>query len=233
MDEAKLARHRAVQNVAKSVLAALGPTIGPDDTERTVAERAAAMLAASGIAETWYYSRPALVLLGSRSCLSISGKDYRPAAEPVGAWNLVTVDLSPLRDGVCGDCARSFCIENGRWTPEPMRPEFRLGLEIERELHREMRAFVRPATSFATLYDFAAARIHERGFENLDFLGNVGHGVDVNRAKRRYIQPGNDEPLAAAELFTFEPHVRAVGSGWGFKHENIYYFDEQGRCREL
>jgi hypothetical protein len=29
--------------------------------------------------------------------------------------------------------------------------------------------------------------------------------------------------LGTAEMFTFEPHVRAVGGAWGFKHEDVYW----------
>lgn len=108
-----ISAHREVQAVAKKVLAALGSTINPLDTERTIAERATAMLAREGVTDTWYYECPALVLLGSRSRLSISGREYVPNEEEVGFFNLVTVDLSPLRGDIWGDCARSFFIEEG------------------------------------------------------------------------------------------------------------------------
>src|SRR5690349_20681993 len=95
-----LAEHRAVQRIARQVLADLAPTICASDTEFAIAQRAVASLRSRGIMETWYHNCPALVLLGSRSCLSISGRDYVPAQEPVGReTNLVTVDLSPMRAG--------------------------------------------------------------------------------------------------------------------------------------
>lgn len=105
--------YREVQAIAKAVLAELGATICAQDTERTITDRAIQFLAKRGITETWYHNCPAFVLLGSRSCLSISGRDYVASDEPVGNVNLVTVDLSPSRDGVWGDCARSFYILGG------------------------------------------------------------------------------------------------------------------------
>ena len=75
-----------------------------------------------GVFATWYYDCPALVLLGSRSCVSISGRHYVPSDERVGEFNLVTVDLSPLLDGVPGDFARSLCVENGEVTDTPASP---------------------------------------------------------------------------------------------------------------
>jgi hypothetical protein len=92
--------HRGIQGIAKTVLSELGGTIGPADTERTISDRAANLLAGHGITETWYYECPAFVLLGSRSCLSISGRDYRPSDERVGSTNMITVDLSPMREGI-------------------------------------------------------------------------------------------------------------------------------------
>jgi hypothetical protein len=38
--------------------------------------------------------------------------------------------------------------------------------------------------------------------------------------------------LKEVPFFTFEPHVREVDGIWGFKHENIFYFNQDG-CVEL
>lgn len=226
-------KHRAVQAVAKQVLAGLAPTLGPDDTEFTIATRATAMMADMGITQTWYYACPALVLLGSRSCLSISGSRYEPASERVGYTNLVTVDLRPSKAGVWGDCARSFFVEEGTVVAEPRSDEFRRGKEAERELHDAMVAFVTPETTFQDLFDDSNRRIAELGFENLDFLGNLGHTIESAREDRRYIENGNRLRLSNARLFTFEPHIRAPDGRWGFKHENIYSFRKDGRVEEL
>src|SRR5690349_13373666 len=106
-----IAAHRQAQQAAQAVLRELTGQIGPDDTEQSIADTAAAALSAHGVPQTWYYDCPALVLLGSRSCRSESGRSYRPGLEPVGQTNLVTIDLSPSYNGHWGDCARSFPIE--------------------------------------------------------------------------------------------------------------------------
>lgn len=226
-------QHSAVQGVAKRVLASLGETIGPADSGQSIAQRATRMMADLGIRETWYYDCPALVLLGSRSCLSLSGRDYRPAGEQVGLTNLITVDLSPSCAGIWGDCARTFVVEDGCCVREPSLPEFQEGVAAERELHAGMLAFVRPDTSFEALFEFANGLIRTLGFENLDFLGNVGHSIASARADRVYIQAGNAARLGEVGLFTFEPHIRKRGGTWGFKHENIYGFGPQGRAVEI
>jgi hypothetical protein len=118
----------AIQSAAKAVLDELATQIGPESTEATVAAAAQAMLSARGYPRTWYHECPALVLLGSRSCLSISGQAYLPADEPVGQFNLVTVDLSPRDGALWGDCGRSFCVEDGVVVQNPRDPELAAGL---------------------------------------------------------------------------------------------------------
>lgn len=221
-----VSRHREVQAGAKAVLSALAASITARDCERTIAERASALLKGAGFADTWYYDCPALVLLGSRSCLSVSGRDYRPNDEEVGVENLVTVDLSPRRGSFWGDCARSFCIENGRCSVVPLGHEFREGLAFESRLHAQMRAFVTPATTCDELFRYGTGLIQAGGFENLDLHGNLGHSIVQRLEDRAYIEAGNAHRLGDLGLFTFEPHIRRRGAHWGFKHEDIYYFDD-------
>lgn len=225
--------HRRVQDAAKAVLRALAEDIGPDDTEDSIAKRATTALAHRGIRETWYHDCPALVLLGSRSSMSVSGRDYRPGSESVGQNNLVTIDLSPSHLGCWGDCARSFPVEQGRVTFSPSSPAFSAGLSLLRRLHSGMRLFVRPQTTFHELAIWTARQIESAGFVNLDFRGNVGHSIATRREDRIYIEEGNTMPLGEVSFFTFEPHVRAAGERWGFKHEDIFFFDAVGNIQEL
>ncbi|MEK6258555.1 MAG: M24 family metallopeptidase [Planctomycetota bacterium] len=228
-----IAEYKLVQTAAKGVLSELAGTITSSDSERTIAVRAIGLLADRGITETWYYECPALVLLGSRSCLSISGRRYSPSDELVGMTNLVTVDLSPQVNGIWGDCARSFFIEGGRCVSQPETLEFQRGCEAQRALHAAMADFVRPDTTFDQLFCFANAKIVALGYENLDFLGNLGHSIATTLDERRYIEAGNTRRLDEVGLFTFEPHIRMIGGAWGIKHENVYHFGADGMVQEL
>lgn len=225
----KLDQYKKVQSIAKNVLGRLGDFISADSTESTIAESAKRLLKEQGVHETWYHDVPAFVLLGGRSCLSLSGRDYEPAHEQAGQNNLITVDLSPSIDGVWGDCARSFVIENGVCTTEPETSEFTEGLLTEKRLHQKMMEYVTPGTRLSELYDFGNTLIQEYGYENLDFLGNLGHTIEA----RRFIDNQCREKLGGVNYFTFEPHIRKVGGEWGFKHENIYFFNEQDAVVEL
>ncbi|WP_275629367.1 M24 family metallopeptidase [Pseudomonas sp. 273] len=222
-----------IQAAAKLVLTQLVNHITPSSSEASIVRIAAEMLAHLGYPDTWYYDCPAFVLLGSRSLASISGRDYRPSEETVGFQNLVTVDLSPRSGTVWGDCARSFYVEQGICRTSPLGKEFARGFDVEQHLHRAMLRFVHPSTTFNELYEWANELIIDVGFENLDFLGNVGHSICERREERLYIESGNDRCLGEVTCFTFEPHIRVRGGKWGYKHENIYYFDGAGVACEL
>lgn len=228
-----LSQHAEIQAIAKAILVEIGSSIDSTDSEETLASRAITLLAGFGIVETWYYDCPALVLLGSRSCLSVSGRDYVPSKEPVGQFNLVTVDLSPLRNGIWGDCARTFVVENGACTTTPFATELRQGIEAEVQLHKAIRSFVSPNTTFEELFAFGNAEITRLGFENLDYLNNLGHSIATRREDRLFIEQGNSTPLSTVSFFTFEPHIRQINATWGFKHEDVYYFDSEQRLRML
>ncbi|WP_248769690.1 M24 family metallopeptidase [Pseudomonas sp. MWU12-2345] len=222
-----------VQAAAKSVLAQLVNHITPNSTEASIVRIAADMLTQLGYPDTWYYDCPAFVLLGSRSLASVSGRDYQPSEEAVGLRNLVTVDLSPRSGTVWGDCARSFYVEDGICRTMPLGDDFTRGYVAEQSLHDIMLRFVHPETTFNDLYELANESIIDAGFENLDFLGNVGHSICERRDQRLYIESGNNRRLGEVTCFTFEPHIRLRAGKWGYKHENIYYFDDDGAPCEL
>ena len=69
----KLAEYQKVQAVAKVVLEEIEKFITENSIEKEIAEQCKKLLEKHGIHETWYYGCPALVLLGSRSCVSVSG----------------------------------------------------------------------------------------------------------------------------------------------------------------
>jgi Xaa-Pro aminopeptidase len=225
--------YRDMQNIAKQVLAELSTFIDEHQSESSIAERAVELLAGHGIISTWYHNCPAFVLVGDRTTLSISGTLYKPRKILVGQQNLVTVDLSPCCGEIWGDCARSFYVENGRYTDNPMCEEFLQGKNVLEQLHSRIRDFLTPSKTFAELFEFGNQLIHKLGFENLDFQKNLGHSIETSLDARKYVEQGNDNQLGSTNYFTFEPHIARKHSEWGFKHESIYYFDEIGKIAEL
>ena len=67
--------YKKIQSIAKNVLDEIKNFIKPEISEKEIVEQCKFLLKKHGIDETWYYDCPALVLLGSRSCLSVSGKN--------------------------------------------------------------------------------------------------------------------------------------------------------------
>ncbi len=224
--------YKEVQAVAKTVLEEIKSFISSEVTEKEIALRCKSLMERHGIDETWYYDCPALVLLGSRSCLSVSGKDYVPSEEKVGNENLVTVDLSPLKGLLWGDCSRSFVVEGGsvKAESEIKKQEFIDGLNAERKLHEEFKNAAKPGKTFEEIFVQMNKLIKSLGYENLDFLGNVGHTIETKKENRLYFEKGNNKALQEDTLFTFEPHIRKTGKKWGFKMENIYYFKDGIAC---
>ncbi|MCA9092700.1 MAG: aminopeptidase P family protein [Planctomycetaceae bacterium] len=233
VSESEFESYRSIQTVAKSTLVELQKTIRVGETERTIARRAVELLKHAGIEETWYYACPAFVLAGERSTLSISGRDYRPADVRPREVDLVSIDLSPCRGSIWGDCARTYCLEAGKYVADPASPEFRQGLEVESLLHKQLKEIASPEMTFSELFLRMNRVIADLGFENLDAFSNLGHSLERNLADRKYIDEQNHLALGSVGFFTFEPHLRAVGSLWGFKHENVYFFDVEGVLQEL
>ena len=96
---------------------------------------------------------------------------------------------------------------------------------MEVYLHEAMLGFVNENTNFEALFYYINDQIKDRGYVNLDFLGNLGHSIVKDKKHRIYIEKGNTEKLSAVEAFTFEPHTSLPGSLYGYKKENIYGFN--------
>ena len=54
------------------------------------------------------------------------------------------------------------------------------------------------------------------------------HSIVKTKGDRIYIEKGNKAKLGDVKYFTFEPHIAFPDSKYGYKKENIYYFDENG-----
>ena len=99
---------------------------------------------------------------------------------------------------------------------------------MEEKLHAELLRFATKETTFEKLYYHMNEFIVENGFVNLDFMGNLGHSIVKTKGDRVYIEKGNMTKLGDVKYFTFEPHISFPDSKYGYKKENIYYFDENG-----
>ena len=152
----------------------------------------------------------------------------------VFAGDETTIDLSPQCENIWGDYARTIILENGVVVDkrEISNEEWRKGLQMEDRLHHELTEFVNTETTFEELYYHINEIILKAGFVNLDFMGNLGHSIVKNKNDRVYTEKGNTQRISEVKYFTFEPHISIPGSKYGYKKENIYYF-QNGKPVEL
>ena len=133
---------------------------------------------------------------------------------PIESFSATTsLPLNSVRNGkeYGGDFARTILVEGGEPLPDPKvakNAEWRDGVLAEEQLHADLVALATPSMTFEELHTQMNARISKLGFENIDFLGNLGHSIKRDGADRLYIEPGNTLRLDEVDLSTFEPHIR-------------------------
>lgn len=115
------------------------------------------------------------------------------------AWqenDIITIDLSPQKNNIWGDYARTLVFENGVLCDETDRiknDEWRRGLQMEEYLHKILIDVATPDMTFEELYYFMNDLIVKKG-------------------------------LSDVEMFTFEPHIKILRLNLqaGCIHNSIY-----------
>ena len=110
--------------------------------------------------------------------------------------------------------------------------EWRGGLFMEELLHETLLDIAGEDMTFEELHGRIDALAEEKGYRNLDCLGNFGHSIEKRDEDRIYSEKGNARKLSSVSMFTFEPHISLPGSKYGFKQEDIYYFSD-GRLKRM
>ena len=174
----------------------------------------------------WYWDVGAFIFAGDETTVSVSGTEYQTSDRIIAENDIVTIDLSPQIGNIWGDYARTIIVENGIVVNKDniFNKEWKNGLLMEDILHLELMDYATPNTTFEELYYHINGIIQEKGFINLDFLGNLGHSIVRDKKDRVYTEKGNNLSLNSVDYFTFEPHISIPGSKYGYKKENIYYF---------
>ncbi|GFZ91442.1 M24 family metallopeptidase [Nesterenkonia alkaliphila] len=220
-------KNQKAQNIAKEAMSQTCQWVRAGQSLQEVRDYCEQVMRQLGAEGFWYYGIGAFIFSGEETVVSVSGRDYQTPERTIQNQDLLTIDLSPQYGGAWGDYARTLVIEDGKALPDPgraLRREWGEGVLAEQSLHQELRQVARPSMTFEELHAHMNERIHQLGYENLDLHGNLGHSIEQRPEDRIYIEEGNTAPLASAELFTFEPHIRRSGTTYGFKYENIYYF---------
>lgn len=227
--------YREVQKIAKDTIEYIKKQIKPGMNLIEIRKLCEQKMISLGADSFWYWNVGAFVFAGDETTLSISGKHYQTSNRIIHENDIITIDLSPQNNNIWGDYARTIIIEDGKVIDDInmiKNKEWKNGLLMEEKLHQEMKRFVTADTTFEQLYTHINAFIHDKGYVNLDFLGNLGHSIVKRSEERIYIEKGNTKKLSEVSFFTFEPHIAREKSQYGFKKENIYYF-ENGQLKKL
>lgn len=229
-----LMRYAHTQSIAKDTMAFLTTFIKEGVSAIEIKDAAETFMKDKGVGSFWYYNVGAFVLIGEQTTISISGKEYCSSNLKVKSNDLITVDLSPEIDGFWGDLARSFMVRNGKVVEASQSESNEIihGMKMEIELHEHFMHIVKQNTIFEEAYAQMNSLIEKAEFENLDFNKNLGHSIAKHIDERIFIESGNKARFRDVELFTFEPHIKKTEGKYGFKHENIYYF-EGGKLQTL
>ena len=221
------ALYSSMQDLNRSAIKYAADTIEIGMSLSDIKELLENYLLENGADSFWYWDVGAFIFAGEETALSVSGKDYKVADRVIQSNDIITIDLSPQRNGIWGDYARTLVFEDGVLCDETSKikkEEWRKGLQMEEYLHQTLLDMVTPDMTFEELYGYMNELIVNKGFVNLDFLGNLGHSIEKNKNDRIYTEKGNRKRLSDVTIFTFEPHISIPNSRYGYKKEDIYYF---------
>ena len=230
MDLENLMFYQKVQNAARYTLNNITNFILPGVREIDLVRKCDELQHEAGVDGYWYKSLPALVLTGEHTTMAISSIPYLPSDKPIQENDIVTIDLNPSINGFCGDYARTYYVEDGVARRSPLFiKEFIEGARAQELLHQKLFDVAHENMTFDNLYQLIQQEIECLGFERLDYLG---HGVQKDMSNLDFVAANVTRTLGDAGLFTLETQIRLKGGIYGFKHENIYYFQD-GKLIEL
>lgn len=227
-------QYQQVQKIAKDTMVYIRQNIKAGMNLLEIRKLCEAKMLEFGADSFWYWDVGAFVFAGDETAISVSGTEYTTSDRIISQNDIITIDLSPQKEDIWGDYARTLIVQNGIVVglEDIANKEWTQGLRMENALHSELFKFATPQTTFEELYYHMNRVIEENGFVNLDFLGNLGHSIVKQKKDRIYIEKGNQSCLGDVDYFTFEPHISIAGSKYGYKKENIYYC-EHGNLMEL
>lgn len=184
LEELNRMEYNDLQRIAKETISYIKTIIKPNINLLDVRQLCEEKMLSLGADSFWYWNVGAFVFSGDETIVSISGREYITSDRLISNNDIITIDLSPQNNKIWGDYARTIIIENGEVVDcidKIQNNEWRNGLLMEERLHQELIDFVTPQTTFEELYLHINSLIIDKGFINLDFMGNLGHSIAKNK----------------------------------------------------
>lgn len=225
-----------MQNLGRAAIGYIQNIVKPGMNLRKLRMLCEQFMLENGADSFWWFGVGAFMYSGDETAVSVVPESGYVASDKVIQENdIITIDLSPQRDGVWGDFARTIILEDGKVVADISKikhDEWRNGLLMEEFLHETLMTIADEEMTFEELHEKINAVTEEKGYKNLDSLGNFGHSIEKRDEDRIYSEKGNKEKLSSVAMFTFEPHISLPGSKYGFKKEDIYYFSD-GKLKRM
>lgn len=149
---------------------------------------------------------------------------HEPGDRRIERGEVVLCDFGgTMRDrfgvGYCSDITR--CVTVGS-VPD----EVSVAYGVLRRAHEAATNAATVGTAAATVDAVARHELADGGFEGR-CIHRVGHGIGVEAHEDPYLVEGNDEPLAAGNVFSIEPGIYLPGR-WGLRLEDIVVASHDG-----
>ncbi len=109
--EETLELYSSMQDLNRSAIKYAADTIEVGMSLSDIKELLENYLLGNGTDSFWYWDVGAFVFAGDETALSVSGKDYKVADRVIRENDIITIDLSPQRNGIWGDYARTLNLD--------------------------------------------------------------------------------------------------------------------------
>ena len=212
-DSGELRAIRAAADLATEVLEHLRETGFRGRTERELARELDAQIRARDAEPAF----PTIVAAGANGALPHAS----PGDSPIGAGELVVLDLGCLLDGYCSDCTRT--LASGGVPDEALAV-----YDLVRQTQERALGAVRADAGCRELDALAREAIAEAGHGER-FGHGLGHGVglEVHEGPRLSQSADESERLRAGNVVTVEPGVYLPGA-FGVRIEDLVVVGEEG-----
>lgn len=215
-DHGEVARIEAAAIIADHALAALGPELHAERTERDLALELDATMRRLGASDRSFET---IVGSGPNGAMPHA----RPSSRVVRRGDLVVIDFGAVVDGYCSDMTRTVAVGEASVTQQRM-------LDVVRAAQQAGVDAVAPGVE-ARAVDQACRQVIEDAGWGDAFLHSTGHGVGLEIHEAPRVGATVDATLAAGQVVTVEPGVYLPAHG-GVRIEDTVVITDTG-CRAL
>lgn len=146
-----------------------------------------------------------------------------PGERPIGAGELVVIDIGSILDGYCSDCTRTYAAGE---PDDEQREVYEVVRRAQQAALEAVRAGAEGVAVDAVARELIAAAGHGERFGH-----GLGHGVGIQVHEAPRLSPRSEDTLIAGDVVTIEPGVYVEGR-FGVRIEDLVVVTEQG-CRIL